>query len=251
MKQRKIYQTMKKLQLEFYKIQCMNWIPNKSNGTGSAGRTLEILLNKPADKNILPDYHGIELKTQVEGSKYPLRLFSMAFDNKPMEMRRLLKICGYPDKKKPNFKVFQITVGGKTNTYVGFSRSYKLVVDYAHKVVRLYIFDSKQMVIDNTMSWSFSQLQSRLEHKLLYMAHIKVKKWNLHDKVYFKFETIQFYHLRDFDIFLYLIETGTISVTFKLGYYKSGDHYGEIYDHGTTFEIRSSNIDDLFERIDL
>lgn len=245
------YETMKQLQIEFYKIQCMNWIPSKSNGTGAAGRTFEILLDKKADKEVLPDYHGIELKTQIAGSKYGMSLFSMAFDNKPMEMQRLLNLCGYPDKLHPEFKVFQISVSGNSRKKVGFRYSCQLKVDYQDSVVRLLIFNRYWALIEQKMSWSFEQLRSRLEHKLSFLAFIPVKKWNLNGKIYFKYLDLQFYKLRDFNTFLKLIDDGIVSVTFKLGYYKSHEHYGEIYDHGTTFEIRSSDLDLLFEKVPL
>lgn len=249
METKKVYEVMERLQIEFYKIQCMNWIPSKSNGTGAAGRTFEILLNKKADKEVLPDYYGVELKTQIAGSKFCMSLFSMAFDNKPMEMQRLVSTYGYPDKTHPEFKVFQISVTGNSRKKVGFQYFFQLKVDYQDSVIRLLIFNRYGDLLDQKMSWSFKQLKSRLEHKLSYLAFIPTKKWNLNEKIYFKYLDIYFYQLRDFNIFLKLVEQGIITVTFKLGYYKSGEHYGEIYDHGTSFEIRSSNLDLLFERV--
>lgn len=106
MKTDEIFKILKELKLEFYKIQCQNWILNRSNGTGAAGRTLEILLNKESDRFILPDYRGIEIKTKLSRNESYIALFSMAFDNKPLEMRRLLNGYGYPDRDYPQYKVF-------------------------------------------------------------------------------------------------------------------------------------------------
>lgn len=246
MTKEEIFKYMQIMQLEFYKIQAKNWILSKSNGTGAAGRTLEILLGKNADKNILPDYHGIELKTQMVGSRYRMSLFSMSFDNKPLEMQRLLNTCGYPDRIHPEFKVFQIGVSGNCWKFVRNYRAYRLYVDYKNEVVRFVICQSGR-IIDQSMSWSFSQLKSRLEHKLQYLAFIPCKCFTIHDRCYFKYLALDFYQLKGFSTFLKLIENGVISVVFKLGYYKSGEKYGELYDHGTTFEIDSSHLEQLFK----
>ena len=59
-----ILKKMQELLKQFYRIQSMNWIATKANGYGGAGQTLEILLKKAIDRDILPDYHGIEIKTK-------------------------------------------------------------------------------------------------------------------------------------------------------------------------------------------
>lgn len=249
METEEILQAIKKLKLEFYKIQCRNWIPNQGSGFGSAGRTLEILLQKEEDQLILPDYHGIEIKTKLERSEPYIGLFSMALDNKPLEMKRLLKIGGYPDKTHPEFKVFHVGVSGNFRKKVGYRYSYQLKVDYLYKVVRLYIYDRYNHLIEWNMSWSFEQLQSRLEHKLQYLAFVPVKRWNLEGKIYFKYINITFFKLKGFSTFLKLIEDGTIRVMFKLSYFKSGEHFGEFHDHGTSFEIKEEDLELLFDVI--
>lgn len=247
--QNDIYNIMKNLKLEFYRIQCRNWILSKYIGNGAAGRTFEMLLNKKEDNDSLPDYYGIELKTQMENSRYPICLFAMALDNKPLELKRLLNLCGYPDRDNPSFKAFRVTVVANKITHVGYSFSYKLEVDYLKKVVRLLIFNSSLILIDKSMSWSFQQLENRLQAKLSYLAFVIVKKWNLNNKIYFKYMSIRFLKLKSFQLFLKLIENGKILVSFHLGYHKKGTKYGQWYDHGTTFEIRSDDLLELFEEI--
>lgn len=246
MKPKNIFEEIELLKLELYKIQCKNWIPSKGKGTAAAGITLEKLLHKEEDHDILPDYHGIEIKTKIEGSEPFIGLFSMAFDNKPLEIRRLLKIGGYPDKTHPEFKVFQIAVWGNYQKHVGKLR-YQLMVDYSCKVVRLFIIDHFFGVVEKDMSWSFEQLQSRLEHKLSYLAFVPVKKWKVNDTFYFRYMNPSFYQLRNFDTFLKLIEQGFIRVTFRISYFKTEEKFGEIHDRGTTFEIREEDIPKLFD----
>lgn len=246
----KILKTISKLNIEFYKIQCKNWILNKSNGNGAAGRTLEILLNKKNDTFVLPDYQEIEIKTKSINSERNICLFSMAFDNQPLEIQRLLKIGGYLDKSHPEFKILYMTVSAK-QTGTKYRYSYKLMVDYFYEVVRLFIYNRCGQLVNYQMSWSFEQLKSRLEHKLSYLALIHVRKSMIQGNIYFRYLNISFYQLKTFDIFLKLIENGTIEVTFKIGYFKAGEHYGEVYDHGTAFEISEKNLEQLFFLIQL
>ena len=111
--------------------------------------------------------------------------------------------------------------------------TYQLKVDYSQQVLRLIILDYHCQLIDNSMSWSFSQLQSRLEHKMNYVALIPVKKWYINKTIYF----------------LYLIEEGIIRVTFRISYFKDEERFGNIHDRGTTFEIREDDLTKLFDEI--
>ncbi|MCI8575297.1 MAG: MvaI/BcnI restriction endonuclease family protein [Bacilli bacterium] len=249
MKPENINKSMEQLKLELYKIQCKNWIPSKGKGTGAAGITLEKMLHKDEDQLVLPDYYGIELKTKIERSEPFVSLFSMAFDNKPLEIKRLLKIGGYPDKKNPQFKVFQTAILGNRRKFMKSNLNYLLKVDYIHEVVRLIISDYHFQLIDNSMSWSFLQLKSRLEHKMSYLALIPVKRWHTNGTLYFRYLNAKFFRLKNFETFLKLIETGIIRVTFRISYFKDEERFGEIHDRGTTFEIREEDIPKLFDEI--
>jgi len=239
-----------KLDKALYKIQCKNWIESMSSGTGAAGLTLEKLLGKAVDNDVLPDFNKIELKTRNRYSRYPLHLFSCAFDNRPLEMKRLLNIGGYPDKNNPQFKVFQINVDAISDKSVG-KFSYRLFVNYEKEIVELLIKYRNSEIIYTKMSWSFHELKSRLEHKLNYLVIVNVLRDKINDKFYFKYYERNFYKLKCFNTFLTLIENGSINVSFKLTYYHSGERYGEYMDKGTGFEISYSDIPKLFDIIDL
>ena len=243
-------ENIEKLKQEFYKIQCRNWIPSKGMGSGAAGRTLEELLGIEENSDVLPDYHGIELKTKHEHGKYPLHLFSCAFDNKPLENQRLLFSYGYPNSMDKNLKRFDVSINGKRRKYFRDFTSFKLWVDYSYKVVRLLIYNRDNKVIERNMSWSFKELQSRLEHKLGIMALVTYKKDWMKDKIYFKYTKIEIYKLKSFEKFLELIEEGKIQVTFKLYQLEDKDNYGKVLDKGTSFEISKESIEELFQRVE-
>ena len=66
---------------------------------------------------------------------------------------------------------------------------------------------------------------------------------------YYYYNSIKFYKMKSFEVFLSLIENGVISITFKIGYYKTGRRMGEIYDHGTDFSINANDITALYDEI--
>ena len=57
------------------------------------------------------------------------------------------------------------------------------------------------------------------------------------------------YKLKNFDTFINLIDLGVIEITFKIGVHKSGSKLGKVYDHGTDFSIKASNIELLYDKI--
>ena len=52
-----------------------------------------------------------------------------------------------------------------------------------------------------------------------------------------------------FTLFLKLIDDGKISITFRIGVFKSGKRKGQIHDHGTEFGIDEINLQLLFDEI--
>ena len=241
---------MKKLKKELYKIHCQNWILSHNNNKGSAGEMLEELLGKDRDNYSLPDYKNIEIKSRKSYSEYPIHLFCCALDGKPLEMHKLLKIGGYPSKSDPTQNCFNTTIDSVSRKDIR-KYSYILSVDYDSEKVKLLIYVRNSNILANIMSWSFKELQLRLESKLSYLAIVLYKSCKVKENNYFKYEMPTFYVLKDFKTFLHLIEIGVIKVTFKLSYYKSGEKYGEILDKGTSFDVNYEDINLLFNKIEV
>ena len=243
-----ITHSFEKLKIELYKINCLNWIPSKGSGPSASGKTLENLLNKKDDNLAIADYNGIELKVRNIYSKYDLHLFCCAFDGKPIEAKTLLDIGGYIKKDSPNCKEFCTNICA-TKRKVIRNYSYILRVNRAKERLELVIFYGFTNQIRRIMSWSFDELKSRIDHKLKYLAIIPVRRQILNNTTYFKYQTATFYKFRGFEEFLKLIESGEITVTFKLSYYKYGPKAFNYYDKGTSFDIKYDSIKKLFRTI--
>lgn len=242
---------IKKLKIEFYKIQCKNWIKNTEKGTSAAGKMLENLLGKEDDNLIIADYYGIELKTKFLYSEPHIGLFSMVPDNRPLALKEILIRYGWPSRKDRKYKVLFGKIYGNKFTKIGLFKEFKLEVDKVHKKIWLVVKNRYTNYINKNISWSFEQLENRLNMKLNYLALIPVEKKKYKDDVYFKYHNFKLYKLRSFDCFLNLISTGDIGINMKISFYTSQEKYGKIQDKGTTFEIDEKNINKLFTKIDI
>ena len=90
---------------EFKRISSKGFIESTSSSIGSVGLTFERELGKNSDSLIFPDYYGIELKCTTYRSKFPLYLFSVAFDGPTYpEIFRIIEKFGWPDIDFPDKK---------------------------------------------------------------------------------------------------------------------------------------------------
>lgn len=73
-------ENFKELVAIFKKIARKKWIKRVTKGHGNIGLTFEKELEKKIDTNYTPDYKDIEIKCTTRFSRYPISLFSIAFD---------------------------------------------------------------------------------------------------------------------------------------------------------------------------
>lgn len=244
----------KKLMDEFYLIQCKNWVKSEVEGNSGAGATLEMLLGKRLDAASLPDYLGIELKTKSIYSNYAIGLFNAVLDNEPNQMDKLFERCSWKCTRN----------GGENELYdvidtMGYSNehrkySFKLELDWEKEKVNLLIYHNwDKYHVKNNMSWSFKELELRLNKKLSYLALIHYDRYTdpKTKEIYFKYLDIAIYKLKSFTEFLELLDKGIIKVELKMFKYKEGPNKGYFRNKETTFVIDEENIKYLFDRINL
>ena len=241
---------IKELEQKFQKISNKGYIKGIYNSFSSIGRTFESELNLPRNKESVPDYKGIEIKTRRTYSKSAITLFTAVPDNDGnYEIERLKDTYGYPYKNDKKFKVLYCDVYGNKLNFGGIKYQYMLEVNKNDKKVYLCIYDYKGNLIEKKIYWSFEYLKNKLLTKLTYLALVntyttKKDGWN-----FFKYYKIEFYKLISFEKFIELLKSGTIKITFKIGIYLDEKNYGKIYDHGCGFAIKAENINKLFSKI--
>lgn len=238
------------LNKEFQRIKSMGLIESKRKGATGIGYTFECLLNKQEESFDIPDYKGIEIKTKYIYSRGKIHLFCAAPDGDYLfENKRLVEKYGYPDKKYSNRHAFNGTINAKNYTQIGTHFLFKLDVNRKEEKIRLLVATKEYQIIDKEISWSFDLIKSRLNRKLQYLAIINAYKRIINKKEYFHYCKIDFYHLKDFDTFINLLEDGTVKISFCIGIDKYGIKKGKIHDHGTSFEIQEFDIKKLYNFI--
>ena len=240
-------ENIEKLKEEFKKIKKKGWIESVEEGTGSIGFTFERQLGKEKENFEIPDYLGIELKVHKRISKTYTTLFNATPDGTYLfEIKRLQTLYGYPDSVLRYCKVLYGTVDAVSIQKLGRHYAYQLEVNYQDEKVYLCIYDG-DILIDKTTYWTFSLLKEKLERKVSYLAFIRADQKVIKDKKYFRYFTMEIYHLKSFEIFLKAIEKGYIVVTFTIGVFREGKRKGEIHDHGTAFRIDHKNFRKIFD----
>lgn len=235
------------LQEEFKRISKKGYIKGIYNCSSSIGRTFENELNLPRNKDGVPDYYGIEIKTRRTYSKSSITLFNAVPDGEsPLEVERLKNTYGYPYKKDKRYKVLYADIYSNKLTFGGAKYQYKINVDRKEEKVYLCIYNRYDELIERKVYWSFKYLEEKLLTKLKFLALVnawtnEIDNWN-----YFKYYKIEFYMLKNFEKFIEMLENGTIKITLKVDIYLDKENYGKTYDHGCGFAICEKDILKLF-----
>lgn len=240
-------ESIKKLKKDFIEIKQLGYIKSINNFSNGGGITLEKLLNANAGNLCYPDLNGIELKTINQYWKKNINLFCDKPLNKSLSaIKYLTSKYGYPDKKFNSKKILNVKVNSKYLTQVGLLYYFKLQIDKTNKIIKLQIFNLQKKLMNDEIYWNFDSLQKKLEIKLKYLALIYLEKKYVKGTQYCKYNKLIIYKLKDFNIFIELIEQGIIEITISTGYTKNR----KFHDHGTKFTINEKNIKRLFTRID-
>ena len=202
------------------------------------------------NKESVPDYNGIELKTRRTYSKSMINLFNAVPDGKEkLELKRLRDKYGWPYRKDKKYKALYAEVYGNIKKYAGIKHQFKLEVNRIEEKVYLCIFDKKGKLVEKEVYWSFDYLKTKLINKLKVLALIEAWTNNIDGWNYFKYYKINFYTLKSFNYFIDLIKNGKIKLSIRIDIYTDKDNYGKMYDHGCGFSISKDNLNLLFNNL--
>lgn len=245
--------SFEKLNNEFKRIKQLGWIETERKGFTGIGKTLESMLGKSEDRAALPDYEGIEIKTRQYGSNYTTTLFSITPKSKKSEheIKRLVNKYGYPDKVLRKYNVLNTEVSANEKTLVANRYFFKLEVNRNEKRVYLKVLNWNNTLNEQESYWEFDDLEKKLTTKVHHLAIIHALKNYRRGTAYYKYYRIDFYILKNFEIFIDLLEKGIIHIKFKIGVVRTGANIGKIHDHGTGIEISELDIEKLFYKINI
>lgn len=238
---------MKELYRRYKEIQKMGYVPAVNNYNSGIGLTFEKLLGLSNNDLEIPDYNGIEIKTRRAYSKSFITLFNATPDGEYLfQIKRIQKKYGYYDMKEYKHKVFNASIFSNQLVRIG-KYFFKIYVDYKKEKIFLNVYNKHEKLIDQETSWSFKMLEEKLNRKLSYLAVAEAWPNKIDGRCYYKYYQMKFYKLKKFEDFLKAIDKGIIRITFTIGVFRTGRRKGQIYDHGTGFEISNGDLYEVFD----
>lgn len=239
------------LKKRFLEIKKKGWIKSLRKDTGGIGVTFEQLIGVQENCLEIPDFGNIEIKTKRAYSESYTNLFNCVPTGPHYhEIERIKEKFGYPDKILRKYKVLNTSVYGNMITNVGLNFYFKLEVDRKLQKIFLIVLDKNHNLIENIVYWDFDILEEKMFRKLKTLAFVKALVKHKNKEEYFKYYDIKIYKLKDFNTFIKLIELGMIRINFKIGIFRSGNKIGQIHDHGTSFNIKESDLTKLYDLIE-
>lgn len=208
-----------KLLEEFKKIAEKGWIKSISKSFGSIGLTFEKELNKKADSMFFPDYYGTEIKCTSRFSRYPLYLFTIAFDGPTFpEINRIVEKYGYYDKVYTDKKVLYEKLNCQTKTIVNNKFQFKLEVDEKEEKLYLCVYDLESNLTEKASFVYLSSIYNHLMLKLNKLAIVYASTKKINEEKYFRYYKIKIYEIISFERFIELLKEGQIDVSCKCQY---------------------------------
>ena len=240
----------KKLVEEFKKIAAKRWIKSISKSFGSIGITFEKELGKTPDALYFPDYYGIEVKCTSRYSRYPLFLFTTAFDGPTFpEINRIVEKYGYYDKDFKDKKVLFAKLNCQEKTIINNKYKFSLEVDQKEEKLYLVVYDLEDNLNEKKSFVYLSTIYNHLSLKLNTLAIIKASTKTINNEKYFRYYSIGIYKLISFRRFLDLLVAGEIDVSLISRISKSGEDKGRYRNKNLVFQIKKKNIEKLFKKV--
>lgn len=235
---------------EFKKISKKGWIKSINKSFGSVGLTFENELGKKPDAMYFPDYCGIEIKCTSKYSKYPLYLFTAAFDGPTFpEINTIVEKYGWNDKDYPDKKVLYAKLGFKEKKLINNNYKFKLTFNDTKDKIYLCVYDLNDNLIDKE---SFIYLDTLYNHfilKLNILALIYATTKNEKQEKYFRYYKMIIYKVTSFERFLTLLENDIIKVDLISRMNKSGIDAGRYRNKNLVFYIYKDKMEKLLKEI--
>lgn len=240
-----------KLLHKFKQISLKGWIEGiNSNLTNSVGLTFEQLMDKKPDSMFFPDLGDIEIKCSQRYSRYPLSLFSLAFDGPYLyETNTILQKYGINDIKYKENKKIIANLAVNNKTLVNDNYYFELKMNKKFKRLYLFIYDKNDNLLSDEAYIEFETIKSRLILKFSKLALVYASKKEENNTKYFRYYEITIYELKDFNTFLDLLEKGIITVSFICRTSRSGIEEGRQRNKNLVFQIKKSDLPLLFNEV--
>lgn len=233
---------------KFTNISNKGWIKGINNKKNSVGLTFEHLLQKNPDSDIFPDYRDIEIKCSQRYSYFPIHLFDKAFDGPNVfETNEILEKYGSRYEFITDKKYLKVKFLIDEDVLVNDKYLFRLNVSDNDKRIYINIYNKNKELLDRPYI-DFDSIKNHLLIKLSNLAFVYASKKELDYDKYFRYYSISFFELKNFETFIDLIKSGIITLDLECRVSLSKD-YGKQKNKGIEFKLSKDKIDMLFNRI--
>ena len=233
---------------KFKEISNKGYIKSNNKSFGNIGLAFEKELGKKADAMYFPDYYDIEIKCTSRYSKYPLYLFTVAFDGPTFpEINRIISKYGWYDKDYQDKKVLFTKLKFKAKENVNRKYRFKLSFNKNKDKIYLNVYNRNNELLERESYVYVDSVYNHINLKLnkLALIYASIKKENNNN--YYRYYKINIYKLISFDKFLHLLENDIIGVDLIARINKSGIDAGRYRNKNLVFYINKNNINKLFK----
>ena len=243
--------TKEELQLvkQFNIIANKKWIKADDNTIGGIGITFEKELKKKPDSTYFPDYNGIEIKCTSRFSRYPVTLFSIAFDGPTFpEINRIVKKYGYKDYKYSK-KIFYVNLKCNEKTELIGKNKFSIEISDEEEKMYLCVYNKKDKLVEKKSYIYISSIYNHLMVKLQRLAIIKASKKAENEDTYYRYYKMDLYNLISFENFIKLLKEGIININLVSRISRSGPKEGEYRNKNLVFQIDKENLQKMYKLI--
>jgi hypothetical protein len=259
----KIY-TKEEIKEKLKEIIEIGWVESTRHGNqGGIGNTLEDLLGIEENNLPLPNASEWELKSQRAGSSALVTLFHM--EPSPRSLRFVPQILlpkyGWPhDKAGEKYPKNEMSFRQTINALSRSDRGFRVVVDRSKKKI-LVSFDPKSVAKNHSRwlslvkkrvkdlgelnpqpYWGFDDLYHKAATKLLNTFFVEAQSKKKNGKEFFDYKRAEILQNFSQEKWIKAIEEGKIYIDFDA---RTG------HNHGTKFRIRSGEIENLYEIVEV
>jgi len=235
---------------EFERISNKGWIKSISKSFGSIGLTFEKELGKRADSMYFPDYYGIEVKCTSRFSRYPLYLFTLAFDGPTFpEIDRIVDKYGWYDKDYHDKKVIFAKIYYNFKNIINEKYKFKLDFDDSKEKLYLCVYNLEDELIEKKSFVYIESIYNHLKIKLSTLAIVYASIKKINNEKYFRYYKMNLYKIISFEKFIELLEKDIIKVSLISRMNKSGVDAGKYRNKNLVFQIDKNKIETLFTKI--
>ena len=228
---------------KFLEIKSMGFVSSRRYHDTGIGKTFEDLMGVDENNLPIPDFGGIEIKTQRAFSSSYITLFTKSPDFPKGANAYLRDTYGYPHPKFPSVSILHTSF---FHTYFNTLKElygFKLEVDKSKGKIFLRVKILKTNIIEDVdIYYNFSTIENIIAKKLKKVVFITAQTKSTPDGEKFNFTKAILLTGFTFDKFIELIKTDNIMYDIRIGAYKSGKNIGKSHDYGSGFRIKKENL---------